>query len=78
MQVRYGRAPLPSDDPPATRQTSTVTGIEQKLALIRDADLLQEVEAARGGFLFAQIVEHILHRQRERDAARTVEAAREQ
>ena len=46
-----------------------MTGIEQKLAGIRDADLLAEVEAARGGFLFAQIVEHILHRQRERDAA---------
>ena len=55
-----------------------MTGIEQKLALIRDADLLREVEAARGGFLFAQIVEHILHRQRERDAAREVESAETQ
>ncbi|GEP03656.1 replication protein RepA [Methylobacterium oxalidis] len=44
-------------------------GIEDRLAGIRDADLLAEVEAARGGFLFGQIVEHILHRQRERDAA---------
>ena len=42
-------------------------GIEDKIAAIRDADLCAEVEAARGGFLFAQIVEHVLHRQRERD-----------
>ncbi|WP_375464167.1 replication protein RepA [uncultured Methylobacterium sp.] len=43
-------------------------GIEDRLAGIRDADLVAEVEAARGGFLFAQIVEHILHRQQVRDA----------
>ena len=50
-------------------------GIEETLAGIRDADLLAEVAAARGGFLFAQIVEHILHRQRERDSARAREGA---
>lgn len=43
-------------------------GIEDTVAAIRDADLRAEVEAARGGFLFAQIVEHILHRQQARDA----------
>ncbi len=42
--------------------------IEEKIAGIHDPDLRAEVEAARGGFLFAQIVEHVLHRQRERDA----------
>ncbi len=40
---------------------------------IRDADLLAEVEAARGSFLFATIANTILHRQRARDAE---EAAR--
>lgn len=45
-----------------------VAGIDDRLAEIRDSDLLAEVEAARGGFLFGAIVEHILHRQRERDA----------
>lgn len=68
MQIHSG-APRPRN------RRDLVTGIEQKLAGIRDADLLQEVEAARGGFLFAQIVEHILHRQRERDATRTAESA---
>ncbi|GBU19157.1 hypothetical protein AOPFMNJM_3439 [Methylobacterium jeotgali] len=48
-------------------------GLEEKLRAIRDPDLLAEIEAARGGFLFAPIVEHILYRQRERD--RAVEAA---
>ncbi|WP_244477056.1 MULTISPECIES: replication protein RepA [unclassified Methylobacterium] len=43
-------------------------GIEDTLAGIRDADLLAEVEAARGSFLFATIAETILHRQRARDA----------
>ncbi len=42
--------------------------IEEKIAGIHDPDLRAEIEAARGGFLFAQIVEHVLHRQRERDA----------
>ena len=56
-----------------------MAGLEDKIEQIRDADLRAELEAARGGFLFAQIVEHILHRQRERDAvaaARTVERSR--
>ena len=43
-------------------------GSEDTLAGIRDADLLAEVEAARGSFLFATIAETILHRQRARDA----------
>lgn len=46
----------------------TAMGIEEKLAQIRDPDLLEEVEAGRGSFLFGSIVEHILHRQRARDA----------
>lgn len=50
--------------------------LDEKLLEIRDADLLQEVDAARGGFLFAQIVEHILFRQRERDRVRTLRADR--
>ncbi|MDP4025176.1 replication protein RepA [Methylobacterium sp. NEAU 140] len=50
-------------------------GIEEKIAAIRDADLVAEVEAARGGFLFAQIVEHVLHRQRQRDAQVVVQGA---
>lgn len=50
-------------------------GIEDKLAAIRDPDLLAEVEAARGGFLFGTIVEHILHRQRERDLATAAKGA---
>lgn len=44
-----------------------MSGLEQKIDQIRDTDLRAELEAARGGFLFAQIVEHILFRQRERD-----------
>lgn len=48
-------------------------GIDDKIAAIRDADLRAEVETARGGFLFAQIVEHVLHRQRERDARTAVQ-----
>ena len=47
-------------------------GIEEKIAAIQDADLRAEIEAARGGFLFAQIVEHVLHRQRARDAEAAV------
>ncbi len=46
-----------------------MVGIDDKIAAIRDGDLRREVEAARGSFLFAQILDHILHRQRERDAA---------
>ncbi len=42
--------------------------IEEKIAGIHDPDLRAEIEAARGGVRFAQIVEHVLHRQRERDA----------
>ena len=45
----------------------SLMGIEEKLQQIHDADLLAEVEAGRGSFLFASIVDHILHRQRERD-----------
>ncbi|GJE40489.1 replication protein RepA [Methylobacterium persicinum] len=45
-------------------------GIEETIAEIRDPDLLVELEAARGGFLFAQIVAHLHHRQKERDVAR--------
>ncbi|KQT82714.1 replication protein RepA [Methylobacterium sp. Leaf466] len=45
-----------------------MSGIEEKLARIRDPDLLAEIEGARGGFLFATIVEHVLHRQLARDA----------
>ncbi|WP_298966355.1 replication protein RepA [uncultured Methylobacterium sp.] len=55
-------------------------GIEAKIAAIHDEDLRAELEAARGGFLFAVIVEHIAHRQAlrdaERDQARQSEAAR--
>lgn len=51
-------------------------GLEEKIERIRDADLRAELDAARGGFLFAQIVEHILYRQRERDAAVAAEDAR--
>ena len=54
-----------------------MAGLEARIAAIRDADLRAELEAARGGFLFAQIVEHLAHRQRERDAAAAVEAERE-
>ncbi|GMA75048.1 hypothetical protein GCM10025880_14650 [Methylorubrum aminovorans] len=52
-----------------------MSGLEAKIAAIRDPDLLAELEAARGGFLFAPIVEHLLYRQRERDAARAQEGA---
>ena len=53
-----------------------MAGIEDRLAGIRDPDLLAEVEAARGGFLFGTIVEHILHRQRERDAQAAAQGSR--
>lgn len=52
-----------------------VAGVEQKLAMIRDADLLREVEGARGSFLFVTIVDHILHRQQARDAERAGQSA---
>ena len=52
-----------------------MSGLEAKIAAIRDPDLQAELEAARGGFLFAPIVEHLLFRQRERDAARAQEGA---
>ncbi len=52
-----------------------VMGIEETIAQIRDADLLAELEAARGGFLFAPIVAHLHHRQRERDAEREATGA---
>ena len=50
-------------------------GQDEKIALIRDADLRAELEAARGGFLFGAILEHILYRQRERDAKAAAEGA---
>ncbi|GJE27487.1 replication protein RepA [Methylobacterium organophilum] len=49
-------------------------GLADKIALIRDVDLLAELETARGDFLFAPIVEHLLFRQRERDAAASARA----
>lgn len=52
-----------------------MSGIERILAGIRDADLVAEVEAARGGFLFATIAEHILHRQQLRDAEAATRSA---
>ncbi len=52
-------------------------GIEETIAEIRDPDLLVELEAARGGFLFAQIVAHLHHRQRERNEARAVRGQEE-
>jgi hypothetical protein len=38
------------------------------LSGIRDADLLDEVEKARGHFMFKTLVEHIAHKQAKRDA----------
>ncbi len=52
-----------------------MSGLEAKIDRIRDADLRAELEAARGGFLFAPIVEHLLYRQRERDAEREAAGA---
>ncbi|MET0369110.1 MAG: replication protein RepA [Methylobacterium sp.] len=52
-------------------------GIEAMVAEIRDPDLLAELEAARGGFLFAPIVAHLHHRQRERDATRAAQGEEE-
>jgi hypothetical protein len=48
---------------------------QEQLAAIRDADLLEEVEQARGHFMFKTIVEHIAHKQAQRDkeAARRAE-----
>ena len=54
-----------------------MASLEEKIERIRDADLRAELEAARGGFLFAPIVEHILYRQRERDAAAAARAETE-
>lgn len=47
-----------------------IMSVEAKIASIRDADLKAELEAARGGFLFAVIAETIAHRQAQRDAER--------
>ncbi len=52
-------------------------GIEETIAGIRDADLRAELEAARGGFLFAQIAAHLLHRQKERDALQAAKGLEE-
>ncbi|WP_262267579.1 replication protein RepA [Microvirga yunnanensis] len=48
---------------------------EDHLATIRDADLLEEVERARGHFMFKTIVEHIAHKQEQRDAQRAKQSA---
>ncbi len=40
---------------------------QEQLAAIRDADLIEEVEQARGHFMFKTIVEHIAHKQGQRD-----------
>ncbi|GJE02645.1 hypothetical protein GMJLKIPL_4594 [Methylobacterium isbiliense] len=61
---------------PRPRTSADRMGIEARIAAIHDEDLKAELEAARGGFLFAVIVEHIAHRQALRDAERA-EAARE-
>ena len=44
-----------------------VVSLEEKIISIRDEDLRAEVEAARGGFLFAQIVDYVVNKQRARD-----------
>ena len=51
---------------------TSLSGLDERILEITDPDLVLEVEAARGGFLFGQIVEHILYRQRERNEARSV------
>ena len=42
--------------------------VDEQIAVIRDADLLTEVERARGHFMFKTIIEHIAHKQALRDA----------
>ncbi|WP_262031325.1 replication protein RepA [Microvirga sp. Mcv34] len=48
---------------------------DEHLAMIRDADLLLEVERARGHFMFKTIVEHIAHKQEQRDAQQAQQSA---
>ncbi|SCY80694.1 replication protein RepA [Microvirga guangxiensis] len=42
--------------------------VEDQIAMIRDDDLLVEVEQARGHFMFKTIIEHIAHKQALRDS----------
>ncbi len=44
--------------------------IEAKISQVRDADLRAELDAARGNFLFGVMVDHLVHRQVQRDAER--------
>jgi hypothetical protein len=45
-------------------------GADQFLAAIHDPDLLAEAEAARGHFMYKTLVEHIAHKQAQRDRER--------
>jgi hypothetical protein len=49
--------------------------IEAKITQVRDPDLAAELEAARGSFLFGVMVDHLVHRQAQRDAERAGAAA---
>jgi hypothetical protein len=42
--------------------------VDEQISAIRDPDLLQEVERARGHFMFKTLIEHIAHKQSQRDA----------
>ncbi len=42
--------------------------VDEQISTIRDPDLLQEVERARGHFMFKTLIEHIAHKQSQRDA----------
>ncbi len=51
--------------------------VDEQISAIRDPDLLQEVERARGHFMFKTLIEHIAHKQSQRDAEQKKQAEAE-
>src|SRR3954463_15039578 len=53
------------------QQPGNRMSLDEQIATIHDADLIAEIEQARGHFMYKTIIEHIAHKQLLRDKERT-------